>query len=119
MKAIKNNTHIVLTMLFIKKEKRNIYTINTASMIKLLISAVILIAITIAVLISCSTIPKNVTAIKPFDANNYLGKWYEIARLDFRFEKNLNNTTANYSDNPDGSIKVINRGYNYKSKKWK
>lgn len=68
---------------------------------------------------SCSTIPKGVTAISPFDANKYLGKWYEIARLDFKFEKNMNNTTAEYSLNDDGSIKVVNSGYDYVKKKWK
>jgi apolipoprotein D and lipocalin family protein len=68
---------------------------------------------------SCSNIPKEATAVTPFDKEKYLGKWYEIARLDFRFERDLNNTTANYSVNADGSIKVDNRGYNYKTKEWK
>ena len=34
----------------------------------------------------------------------YLGKWYKIARLGMRFERNLNNVTAHYSLNPDGTI---------------
>lgn len=42
-----------------------------------------------------------------------------MARLDFVFEKNLNNTTAEYSQNPDGSIKVVNKGYDTIQKKWK
>ena len=67
---------------------------------------------------SCSTIPKGVTAVKNFDKTKYLGKWYEIARLDFRFERNLNNTTAEYSLNPDGTINVLNKGYNTKTKEW-
>ena len=67
---------------------------------------------------SCSTIPEGVMAIKPFDTVKYMGKWYEIARFDFRFERNLNNTTAQYSVNDDGTIKVVNRGYNYEKKKW-
>ena len=67
---------------------------------------------------SCSTIPDGVVAIKPFNKEKYLGKWYEIARFDFRFEQNLNNTTALYSINDDGTIKVVNRGYNYEKKKW-
>ncbi|MBN1599745.1 MAG: lipocalin family protein [Bacteroidales bacterium] len=68
---------------------------------------------------SCSTIPKGVTAVSPFYKEKYLGKWYEIARIDFRFERNLNNTTADYSVNDDGSIKVENRGFNYETKQWK
>jgi apolipoprotein D and lipocalin family protein len=61
----------------------------------------------------------EIPAVTPFDAKKYLGKWYEIARFDFRFERNLNNTTAEYSLNPDGTIKVVNRGFNYKTMKWK
>ena len=70
------------------------------------------------VLNSCSTIPKGVTVVQPFDKEKYLGKWYEIARIDFRFERNLNNTTANYSVNDDGTIKVDNRGFNYVKNEW-
>jgi len=68
---------------------------------------------------TCSTIPKGVTAVTSFDKEKYLGRWYEIARFDFIFERNLNNTTAQYSINTDGSICVVNRGYNYKTKQWK
>lgn len=64
------------------------------------------------------SIPHAATAITGFDQSRYLGKWYEIARLDFRFEKNLNNTTAEYLLNDNGTIKVVNRGFNYKENKW-
>lgn len=67
---------------------------------------------------SCSSIPKGVNAVQPFDKEKYLGKWYEIARNDFKYERNLNNTTAEYSLNPNGTIKVVNRGYNTKTKEW-
>lgn len=79
----------------------------------------ILIFIVCAVVHSCSSIPKGAFAVKPFDLNKYMGKWYEIARMDFRFERNLNNTTATYSINPDGSVKVDNQGFNYKTQEWK
>ena len=79
-----------------------------------------LISVSIMVgLCSCTSIPKGAVAVNPFDINKYLGKWYEIARMDFRFERNLNNTTANYSLNDNGSIKVDNRGYNYVTGEWK
>lgn len=68
---------------------------------------------------SCSTIPKGVSAVTPFEKEKYLGKWYEIARFDFKFEKGLNNTTAEYSIAQDGTIKVVNRGYDFVQKKWK
>ncbi len=67
---------------------------------------------------SCATIPKGATAVKPFDKTRYLGKWYEVARMDFRFERNLNQTTANYSVNDDGTIRVVNRGFNYVENEW-
>ncbi|MEO7046834.1 MAG: lipocalin family protein [Ferruginibacter sp.] len=70
-------------------------------------------------LFSCATIPKGAVAVKPFDKEKYLGKWYEIARLDFKFERGLNNTTAEYSLNKNGTIRVDNRGYNIKKEKWK
>lgn len=73
----------------------------------------------IAAFTSCRSIPKGAVAVKPFDIKKYMGTWYEIARFDFKFEKNLNNTTAQYSLNEDGTVKVTNRGYNYKTGKWK
>jgi apolipoprotein D and lipocalin family protein len=68
---------------------------------------------------SCATIPEGAVAVKPFNKEKYLGKWYEIARLDFKFERNLNNTTANYSLNSNGTIKVDNQGFDYIKKVWK
>ena len=67
---------------------------------------------------ACSSIPEGATAVSPFKKEKYLGKWYEIARFDFRFERNLNNTTAEYSLKENGTIKVVNRGYNYETQKW-
>ncbi|MBV8325655.1 lipocalin family protein [Chryseobacterium sp.] len=76
-------------------------------------------AIGLLIFNSCSVrIPKGATAVKDFDAKKYLGRWYEIARFDYRFEKNLDNVTAEYSENPDGTIKVKNKGYNYLKKVW-
>lgn len=68
---------------------------------------------------SCKTIPTNATAVKPFLLDKYLGKWYEIARIDFKHEKGLNNVTATYSKNDDGSIKVDNKGFDYAKNEWK
>ena len=86
---------------------------------KILTRTTMLSVILISVLSSCKTIPKGALAVKPFSIKKYLGQWYEVARLDFRFERNLNNTTANYSFNQDGTIKVLNRGYDFKKNKWK
>ncbi len=77
-----------------------------------------LLLVVTAVLFSCTTIPKGATAVQPFKQEKYLGKCYEIARMDFRFEKNLNNTTAEYSLKENGTIRVDNKGYNTKKNKW-
>jgi len=69
-------------------------------------------------LYSCATIPNGAVAVKPFDKERYLGKWYEIARIDFKYERDLNNTTAVYSLNDNGTIKVDNQGYNTKKGEW-
>lgn len=49
-------------------------------------------------LIACKapTPPKGVQPITNFDANRYLGKWYEIARLENRFERGLEQVSATY-----------------------
>ena len=64
--------------------------------------------------VACSspTPPPGVTVVKPFEAQRYLGTWYEIARLDHRFERGLQRVTATYSMMDDGGIQVINKGYN-------
>ncbi len=67
---------------------------------------------------ACGAARTNSAAVHPFEKDRYLGKWYEIARLDFSFEKNLNNTTAEYSVNKNGSLRVDNQGYDTLKKKW-
>lgn len=82
-------------------------------------AAAVLAAVSMVLLSSCgSTIPDGASAVKPFDIKRYTGKWYEIARLDFKYEKGLNNTTAQYALQDDGTIKVVNRGYDAKKDKW-
>lgn len=83
------------------------------------LSFIILLMAVLTGLFSCSSIPKGAVAVKPFDKDRYLGKWYEIARFDFRFERNMNNTTAEYSLNGDGTIKVVNSGYDTTKNEWK
>ncbi len=61
---------------------------------------------------ACETIPEGAKAVKPFEINKYLGTWYEIARMDFKFERDLKNVTATYSLNDNGTIKVLNQGFN-------
>lgn len=78
-------------------------------------------AVTVSLtLIGCSTAPpEGLTSVTPFEVNRYLGKWYEIARLDHSFERGLTDVSATYSLKPDGSLEVINRGFNTKKNEWK
>lgn len=69
-------------------------------------------------LFSCATIPKGAVTVIPFNKERYLGKWYEIARKDFKHERSLNNVTAEYFIYDNGTIKVDNRGYNTKNEEW-
>lgn len=68
---------------------------------------------------SCAAIPKNAKAVKDFDVQKYLGTWYEVARFDFYFEKNLNNTSAQYSLDKKGNVIVLNSGYNFVKNEWR
>lgn len=71
-----------------------------------------------ALLSSCASIPKKAQPLQNFDVNKYLGNWYEIARFDFRFEKNMDNVMAQYSINDKKNIDVLNSGYNFIKEKW-
>lgn len=51
------------------------------------------------------------TTVKTLDVEKYMGTWYEIARFDHRFERNLVEVTATYSLLPNGKIQVVNAGY--------
>lgn len=55
--------------------------------------------------------PIDKTTVTALDLTKYMGKWYEIARYDHSFERNLVGCTADYSIQEDGIIKVINSGY--------
>lgn len=78
------------------------------------------ILLAVALLLSaCSGTPDNVKVVSGFEADKYLGTWYEIARLDHSFERGLDKVTATYSKREDGGIKVINRGFDTKKQSWK
>jgi len=49
--------------------------------------------------------------VKGLNVEKYLGKWYEIARFNHRFERGLQGVTATYSMREDGKIKVVNSGF--------
>ena len=62
--------------------------------------------------------PEKVTPVENFNLTEYLGTWYEIARLEHRFEKGMEAISATYSMREDGGVKVVNRGYKTAEKEW-
>ena len=78
----------------------------------------LLLAVFLPALGGCLGIPDNAEAVKGFELERYLGIWYEIARLDHRFERGLSNVEAHYSLRDDGGVRVLNRGYDAQRDVW-
>ena len=48
--------------------------------------------------------------VSSVDLERYAGRWYEIAKIPNRFQRQcISDTTANYSRHADGTIAVVNR----------
>lgn len=88
----------------------------------------VIVAVAVAALTACQYNDANKTqrhtkpdfstiAVGNFDVNRYMGTWYEIARLDFFWEKNLQNVSATYTLKNDGSVEVDNKGFDYMKQK--
>ncbi|MEM8955677.1 MAG: lipocalin family protein [Verrucomicrobiota bacterium] len=71
-----------------------------------------------ASLFACSSPPKGVSPVYGFNGDRYLGKWYEIARLDHSFERGLSNVTAEYGKVDDETFSVRNRGFKDATGQW-
>jgi len=66
---------------------------------------------TMVSLAGCVSVPKvDNVPVAALDLNRYLGEWYEIARFDHSFERGVEQAKANYTQNADGTIKVVNSG---------
>ncbi|NGZ68248.1 lipocalin [Vibrio aestuarianus] len=78
----------------------------------------ILLMISTLVLSGCLGMPDSVKPVANFELDNYLGKWYEIARLDHSFERGLTQVTAEYSLRRDGGVLVLNRGFSQADNEW-
>ena len=50
------------------------------------------------------------STVKVFDLNRFVGKWYEIARYEHRFEKGMTHVSATYTLLDNGKIEVFNQG---------
>lgn len=67
----------------------------------------------------CVNVPDGIEPVDQFELQRYLGRWYEVARLDHSFERGLNSVTASYSLRDDGGVEVINRGFAQKDSQWR
>ena len=63
--------------------------------------------------------PQGITPVTPFDLQRYQGHWYEMARLDHRFERGLTDVSATYLPQADGTVRVVNRGFDSATAKWR
>ncbi len=77
-----------------------------------------LIVVLLLFISACTSVPQGIEPVQSFEIERYLGKWYEIARLDHGFERGLSQVTAEYSLRDDGGIRVINRGYSAAEDNW-
>ena len=62
-------------------------------------------------LISAQSKSFDNSPIPSLDIYRYLGVWYEIARFDHSFERDMDNVIAEYLLRDDGKIDVINSGW--------
>jgi len=90
-------------------QSNNLGPSSTVSGLGLLKSCLCLLLVNLF-LTGCLGVPQGVEPVENFEVNRYLGRWYEIARLDHTFERGLQQVTAEYSIRDDGGIRVINSG---------
>lgn len=64
-------------------------------------------------LMSCASVNSKppLQLVTSLDVQRYLGQWYEIARFQHSFEKNIVGATAEYTLREDGRIAVVNSGF--------
>lgn len=79
---------------------------------------ILFVALLSLALTGCLGMPEKVTPVTSFELNRYLGKWYEIARLDHSFERGLDQVTAEYGLRDDGGVSVLNRGFSVEDQEW-
>ncbi|MBB3047361.1 apolipoprotein D and lipocalin family protein [Litorivivens lipolytica] len=79
----------------------------------------LLILLTTVFLSGCMGMPDKVQPVDNFELQRYLGTWYEVARLDHSFERGLEQVTAEYTLQDNGTVEVRNRGFDTNEGEWK
>ena len=67
----------------------------------------------------CTGIPEGLEPVRGFEPERYMGRWFEVARLDHGFERGLTDVTAEYAIDDDGDVLVRNRGYDVEDEEWR
>ena len=75
-------------------------------------------ALTLLLIGGCTGVPSGIEPVDDFEVERYAGVWYEIMRLDHRFERNLVDVTAEYQLREDGVVTVVNRGFDTRRCSW-
>lgn len=73
-----------------------------------------IVMLSLVALTGCATnqfVGDPLETVDSLDLDRYLGRWYEIARYQKGFEKNIIGVTADYSMRDDGRIGVLNSGF--------
>ncbi len=70
-------------------------------------------------LAGCAGLPPGIEPVAAFQLERYLGRWYEIARLDHPFERGLTRVSADYEMHGEGLVRVRNRGFSAAEGRWK
>ena len=68
---------------------------------------------------SCVEVPEGITPVSGFKLDKYMGKWYEIARLDHRYERHFNRVSVEYSLNNNGDVLIKKKGYMPMHTEWR
>jgi apolipoprotein D and lipocalin family protein len=71
-----------------------------------------------AFIAGCGGAPEGSVPVTGFEVERYMGRWYEIARLDHSFERGMEQVSATYELRPDGTVGVLNRGYRADKAEW-
>jgi apolipoprotein D and lipocalin family protein len=81
--------------------------------------SILAIGLAVLLLAACTGRPEGVEPVRGFDITRYLGTWHEVMRLDHGFERGLSRVTAVYTARDDGSVGVLNRGFDARLCRWK
>lgn len=75
-------------------------------------------SLSLLTLFGCARSTAHLEPVQPFDVGRYTGVWYEAARFPHRFEEGLERVSAEYSRREDGTLRVLNKGFNPETGQW-